>query len=142
MSVELQYTRFLCTSSTLKAWGVHGAMPVELVSNAAVRLLKSTPAAPCAGRSCCGFTDKPTCFHCKRQWPQVSFSPIQVRRHTLRFQNKREGQGRPKHVSCQTCCPPLGPQFKKHCSVCGSNDLSDSQKRQPAPTRKCRACIE
>ena len=153
MSVEPQYARFLCTSSTLKACGVHGAMPVELGSNAAVRgavpvQLKSTPAALCcSGRSCCGFTEKPTCFHCKRQWPAVSFSPNQVRRHqmrrhTFRFINNRDVQGKRKHVYCQTCCPPQGPQFKKHCVCCGSYDLSDHQKNKPAPTRTCRACTE
>ena len=106
------------------------------ISLAATMPLLYLIAAPC-GPDCCGNTPHPICFNCKRQPPHVSFSLAQYERHTRRTQSKGNG----KHVYCQICCPPLNPlTSKKKCSICGNQDLSDTQKRKNADERRCKEC--
>ena len=113
--------------------GAHDPIIAGALTNADAPML----AAHCTGPDCCGTSPHPICFHCKRQPPHVPFSLAQYERHTRRTQSKGNG----KHVYCQICCPPLNPlTSKKRCSICGNQDLSDTQKRKNADERRCKEC--
>ena len=119
---------------------MRAAMPI-LVPDDSMPLVSQPKQIPCLGQLCCGRESVPVCFFCGRRYPLVTFSASQTNRWLTYRRSPHLKTDHARHVGCQSCFPSQTANEWKRCSICGSYELSDTQKSKPKDERKCILCV-